>query len=139
MSDQVTQRYPILQAYFPWHKARVTFLSAFLLALMKVTTANLTKRANALNGKVKQKSNYRRIQRFFAEFKLPQDWATGLIRHRLPVKSDFILAMDRTQWSLGKVPINLLTRSVSRTACALRATCISCLNRGLNGLGDCAD
>ncbi len=26
MSDQVTQRYPILQAHFPWHKARVTFL-----------------------------------------------------------------------------------------------------------------
>ncbi len=31
MSDQVTQRYPILQAHFPWHKARVTFLLAFLL------------------------------------------------------------------------------------------------------------
>ena len=76
---------------------------------MKVTTVNLTKRANALNGKVKQKSNYRRIQRFFAEFTLPEDWATSLIRHLLPVKSDFILAMDRTQWSLGKVSINLLT------------------------------
>ena len=103
------QLYPILQAHFPWHKARVTFLSAFLLALMKVTTVNLTKLANALNGKVKQKSNYRRIQRFFAEFTLPEDWATGLILHLLPVKSDFILAMDRTQWSLGKVSINLLT------------------------------
>ncbi len=85
MSDRVTQRYPILQARFPWHKARVTFLSA----LMKVT-----KLANALNGKVKPKSNSRRIQRFFAEFTLPEDWATGLIRHLLPVKSDFILAMD---------------------------------------------
>ena len=81
----------------------------FLLALMKVATINLTKLANALNGKVKQKSNYRRIQRFFAEFTLPEDWATGLIRHLLPVKSDLILAMDRTQWSLGKVSINLLT------------------------------
>ena len=87
------QLYPILHAHFPWHKARVTFLSAFLLALMKVTTVNLTKLANALNGKVKQKSNYRRIQRFFAEFTLPEDWATGLILHLLPVKSDFILAM----------------------------------------------
>ena len=95
MSDQVTQRYPILQAHFPWHKARVTFLSAFLL--MKVTTVNLTKLVNALNGKVKQKSNSRRIQRFLAEFTLPKDWATGLIRHLLPVKSDLILALDRTQ------------------------------------------
>ena len=31
-----------------------SFRSAFLLALMKVTTVNLTKLANALNGKVKQ-------------------------------------------------------------------------------------
>ena len=95
MADQVTQRYPIMQAHFPWHKARVTFLSAFLLALIKVTTVKLTKLTNARNGKVKPQLNYRRIQRFFAEFKLPEDGATGVILHLLPVKSDFVLALDR--------------------------------------------
>ena len=57
----------------------------------------------------KPQSNSRRIQRFFAEFKLPKAWATGVILHLLPVKSDFVLPLDRTQWQVGKVPINLLT------------------------------
>ena len=95
---------------------------------MKVTTVNLTKRANALNGKVKQKSNYRRIQRFFAEFMLPEDWATGLIRHRLPVKSDFVLAIDRTHWQVGKVSINLLTVGILYPGMAF-PICFKMLNK----------
>ena len=65
MSDQVMQLYSVMQAHFSWHKARGPFRSAFILALMKVTTVNLTKLVNALTGKAKQKSSYRRIQRFF--------------------------------------------------------------------------
>ena len=89
MSPQVNQLQEVMQGYFPWHKARVKFISAFILSLVKLTTVNFTKLANALNGKAKQKSNYRRIQRFFAQFDLSYDLVADLILHLLPVKSDF--------------------------------------------------
>jgi hypothetical protein len=101
-----------MQWYFPWHKARVKFISAFILSVIKLTTVNFTKLANALNGKAKKKSNYRRIQRFFAEFDLSYDLVADLILHLLPVKSDFTISMDRTTWNFGKLTINILTAGI---------------------------
>ncbi len=68
MSPQVNELHDVMQWYLPCHKARVKFIAAFIVSLIKLTTVNFTKLANALNGKAKQKSNYRRIQRFFSEF-----------------------------------------------------------------------
>ena len=65
MSPQVIQLQDVMQGHFPWHKARVKFTAAFILALLKLTTVNLAKLTNALNGQAKPQSNYRRIQRFF--------------------------------------------------------------------------
>jgi len=112
MSPQVNQLQEVMQGYFPWHKARVKFISAFILSLVKLTTVNFTKLANALNGKAKQKSNYRRIQRFFAQFDLSYDLVADLILHLLPVKSDFTISIDRTIWSFGKLTINILTAGI---------------------------
>ena len=57
----------VLQGQLGWHKARVKFVSLFIIALMKVCTVNFVKIANGLSGKAKSKSNYRRIQRFFRD------------------------------------------------------------------------
>ena len=70
MSTETIELQEVMQGYFPWHKARVRFIAAFIVSLIKLTSVNFTKLANALNGNVKQKSNYRRIQRFFAHFDL---------------------------------------------------------------------
>lgn len=112
MAPQVTQLRSILQDHFPWHQARITFTAAFILALIKLCTVNFTQLANALNGKVKQKSNYRRIQRFFAAFDIPYDAVTRPVLHLLPVKSGFTVALDRTNWQLGTFNINILTAGV---------------------------
>lgn len=112
MSPQVNELQEVMQWYFPWHKARVKFLSAFILSLIKLTTVNFTKLANALNGKAKKKSNYRRIQRFFAAFDLPYDLVAKLILHLLPIKSDFTISIDRTTWDFGKLTINILTAGI---------------------------
>ena len=112
MSSETIELQEVMQGYFPWHKARVTFIAAFIVSLIKLTSVNFTKLANALNGNVKQKSNYRRIQRFFAHFDLSYDCLTGLILHLLPVKSDFTLSIDRTNWKLGKFNINILTAGI---------------------------
>ena len=112
MSPQVNQLHDVMQQYLPWHKARVTFTAAFILSLITLTTVNFTKLSNALNGQAKPASNYRRIQRFFAHFDLSGDCLTRLILHLLPVKSDFTISIDRTNWKLGKFNINILTAGI---------------------------
>ena len=112
MSPQVNELQTVMQWYLPWHKARVKFIAAFILSLIKLTTVNFTKLSNALNGKAKQKSNYRRIQRFFAEFPVPYDLIVSLILHLLPIKSDFTISIDRTNWNFGKLTINILTAGI---------------------------
>ena len=112
MSPQVNQLHDVMQPYLPWHKARVKFTAAFILSLITLTTVNFTKLSNALNGQAKPASNYRRIQRFFAHFDLSGDCLTRLILHLLPVKSDFTISIDRTNWKLGKFNINILTAGI---------------------------
>ena len=68
MSPQTNDLYQALQWHLPWHKARIKFVASFVVALLQVTTVNLTRIANGLSGTADQKSNYRRIQRFFAGF-----------------------------------------------------------------------
>ena len=112
MSPETIELQRIMQGYFDWHKARITFTAAFILSLIKLRSVNFMKLANALNGTVKQKSNYRRIQRFFAHFALPYACVRQLILHLLPIKSDFIVSIDRTNWKLGKFNINILTAGI---------------------------
>ena len=57
MSTETIELQEVMQGYFPWHKARVRFIAAFIVSLIKLTSVNFTKLANALNGNVKQKSN----------------------------------------------------------------------------------
>ena len=112
MSPETIELQTVMQGYFHWHKARLTFIAAFMLSLIKLRSVNFTKLANALNGTVKQKSNYRRIQRFFAHFDLPCDLVVRLILHLLPIKSDFTICIDRTNWKLGTFNINILTAGI---------------------------
>lgn len=112
MSPETIELQTVMQGYFYWHKARITFIAAFILSLIKLRSVNFTKLANALNGNVKQKSNYRRIQRFFAHFDLSYDLVVQLILHLLPIKSGFTISIDRTNWKLGKFNINILTAGI---------------------------
>ena len=45
-----------LTAHLPWHKARVKFVAAFMLALVTVKTVNLTEIASVFTGKAKTAS-----------------------------------------------------------------------------------
>ena len=112
MSPQSIELQVVMQGHFPWHKARLQFTAAFILCVITLSSVNFTKLANGLNGKAKQKSNYRRIQRFFAHFDLPYDGVIELILQLLPVKSDFTISIDRTNWKLGKFNINILTAGI---------------------------
>ena len=101
-----------LQAHFPWHLSRIKFLSMFILAVLTLTTVNLKKLANALNGKAKRNSNYRRLQRFFKAFDLDQTQIANLIVSLVPDKGPYIVSIDRTNWKLGCCNINILMAGI---------------------------
>ena len=60
-------------------------------------------------GKAKIESKYKRIQRFFRHFKLDFSQIARLIVQLIPIKNEkWILSIDRTNWKLGKLNINIL-------------------------------
>ncbi|MGI9173912.1 MAG: IS4 family transposase, partial [Rhodothermales bacterium] len=93
-----------------WHNQRLRFLAAFLPALIGLATVNLAKLALALSAK--PSSNYRRIQRFFAEATLPQQAVAAFVLHLLPTDERFVIALDRTEWHFGRTPINIFMASL---------------------------
>ncbi len=65
----------ILAANLSWNRARIKFLSRFLIALFQVQTVNLAKIAGVFAGDVKVASSYKRLQRFMRFFQyLKQKW-----------------------------------------------------------------
>lgn len=108
----------MLQAVFievlTWHRARINFLSNFLIALLKVKTVNLVELATAFSGKATQDSKYRRIKRFFSAFAIEAVHLAHLIIQLLPIKEEaWALVMDRTNWKVGKVTINILMLGIA--------------------------
>lgn len=103
----------VLKGHLAWHGARLSFLALFLIALLKVKTVNLTEIATALNPRVKISSNYRRLQRFFAEFDLDYEVIAKLIVSLLPQPiGGYTLSLDRTNWQFGQFSINLLVLAI---------------------------
>ena len=102
----------VLQQHLGWNRARIRFIVAFVLALVKVTTVNLTKIANALGATALKQSNYRRIQRFFSGF--PFDYAARgrMMLRLLPIDGDFVVSIDRTNWRFGSFEINILMAGI---------------------------
>jgi hypothetical protein len=49
--NQVTQLRNALRPHLSWHGARLSFLAAFLIALLRVKTINLAELATAFSGK----------------------------------------------------------------------------------------
>ena len=98
------------------NQARIQFLVALIFALLKLTTVNFSPAANALNGT--EQSNYRRIQRFYQQFEIPFQQIAPVVLALLPPKSDFIIAIDRTNWKFGPLEINILLAAVVYRATA---------------------
>jgi hypothetical protein len=104
----------LLQAHVQPHarlrKQRLRLLAYLLQALIKLSTVNLAKLA--LDLPAKPSSNYRRIQRFFAETKLPQQACAALVKHLLPATGRLVVSVDRTEWHFGTTPVNIFMASV---------------------------
>lgn len=105
---QNTDLETVLQEHLGWNRARIRFIVAFVLALLKLTTVNLTKLANALGATALKESNYRRIQRFFSGFQFDYLAWGRLVLRLVPIDGDFVISIDRTNWQFGSFDINIL-------------------------------
>ncbi len=59
----------ILSQNLTWNRARIKFLSRFIVAIFQVQTVNLTKIACVFSGNAKIASNYKKLQRFLRFFR----------------------------------------------------------------------
>jgi hypothetical protein len=109
----ITQLKDVLGQHLSWHGARLSFLAMFFVALFKVKTVNLSEIATALNPHAKVGSNYRRLQRFLADFELDYDTIAKLVASLVPRPAEgYTLSLDRTNWQLGTFSINLLVLGI---------------------------
>jgi hypothetical protein len=102
-----------LNNYFGWNKAGMTCFVNMLLALIVTRTINMSKLACIFASNAQQSSRYRRLQRFFAKFKIDYVMVAGFIFKLFFVTDGkWYLAIDRTNWQWGKTDINILTLAV---------------------------
>lgn len=104
--------YVILRTHLPFHASRVKFILLLVLSLIKVQSVCFVRLASGFDNPVLLGSNVRRIQRFFAQYVLEGKWISLLLFKMLPHQSRYGLTLDRTNWKLGCVNINILMLGV---------------------------
>jgi hypothetical protein len=83
-------------------QGRMACFVNMLLALIVTRATNLNKLACAFASDAQQLSRYRRLQRFFANFKIDYDLVAGFIfRLFFITGGKWYLAIDRTNWQWG--------------------------------------
>jgi hypothetical protein len=102
----------VLKLHFAgWHLAHTTCLSSCIVALCKVKTVHLTPLATAFPGRAEVDSHSRRLQRFFQHVELKPAVIAHVVVSFLP-DTTYPLALDRTTWMWGGLPMNFLVLSV---------------------------
>ena len=100
-----------IKAHFGGDKRRIFFIARFLFSLVVVCSVSYSKLSHYLNPLVKWQSNFKRIQRFFKNYKFSQRAYINFVFSlliRLGVQDRFVLAIDRTNWKYGEKNINIL-------------------------------
>lgn len=94
------------------HGARLSFIARFVMALISVRTVGLATLASALNTAVEVASNEKRIKRFFREVSFNDELVARCVLCWLP-EGPYLLTLDRTNWKLGSIEINILMLGVA--------------------------
>lgn len=92
--------------------ARIKFIGLFITALCSARTVCFERLALCFDNDSKSGSSLRRIQRFFADYKLDTDIIACLIFKLLPHDPPYRLAIDRTNWKFGCANINILVVAI---------------------------
>ncbi|KTD32923.1 transposase [Legionella nautarum] len=112
--NKISELKSILGENLPWNKARLDCFVKMLLALFVVRTVNLSEIAVAFSSKAELSSRYKRLQRFFAQFKIDYTIFARLIFKLFFSNTQKIyLTIDRTNWYWGKQKINIFMLGVA--------------------------
>jgi hypothetical protein len=101
-----------LQPHLRWHGARTLFVAAFIMALFRARTVNLSELSVAFPGRAQAASHYKRQQRFFRGFDLDYGVVARVVVSWMAIPEPWVLAVDRTQWNVGSTTVNILTLGV---------------------------
>lgn len=100
------------------NRARIYIIVGLVIAIIKLGRVNLKKLAPLINPKRSDRTNYRRLNKFFEQFSFDKKVRARLLGSFLPDES-WILTMDRTNWKFGKVNINFLVLGVAYKGMAI--------------------
>lgn len=118
--NKISELKQILGENFTWNKARLDCFARMLLALFIVRTINLSEIAVAFSSKAEINSRYKRLQRFFAKFKMDYDLVAKFIFKLFFSKDEkFYLTIDRTNWYWGKKKINIFMLGIAYEGIAI--------------------
>ena len=116
----ISELITILNTHFGWHKSRMACFANLVVALIKVRTVNGVELACAFAGEAKMASRYKRIKRFFSQFKIDFSLVASWVMQAFGLLTEGVyLSVDRTHWCWGKSNINILMLSVVYRGIAL--------------------
>lgn len=111
--DKTSELQGILGKFLIWNKARLDCFTRMLLALFVARTVNLSEIAVVMISKAEVSSRYKRLQRFFRDFRLDYNVIAKWIFSLFFSGKDVYITMDRTNWFWGKAKINILTLAIA--------------------------
>lgn len=107
----------ILSQNLTMNKARMACLALIIVAIIQAQSSNLKKIARGFT-KGYTSSNYRRLQRFFAQVHIDEDEIARFI-YQLFNLDKVIISIDRTNWKWGKKNINIFMLSIVHQGIAI--------------------
>lgn len=116
---EISELKAILGDFLVWNKARLDCFTQMLIALFITRTVNLSELAVAMMSRAEISSRYKRLQRFFAQFRLDYIVIAKFIFNLFFSGKKIYITIDRTNWFWGKAKINLLTLAVAYEGVAI--------------------
>jgi len=101
------------------NRARIYVIVGLIVAIIKLGRVNLKKLASIINPERENKTNYRRLNKFFEKFSFDKKVRARLLGSFLSEDEKWILTMDRTNWKFGKANINFLVLGVAYKGMAI--------------------
>ncbi len=102
----------MLQQHLQWNGARLTFVPAFLIALIRVKTVNMVELVTGFSGKAKVESHYKRLQRFFKDFEVDYSSIALMVVKVMKIPEPWVISIDCTDLLFGKTVFNVLMLGV---------------------------
>lgn len=96
----------------PMNLARKKFIILFIDAMIRCRSVQFTEVASEMDTEVCDASNLRRIQDFFANYRLDYKQLAITLLFFLPDDKQAHLSIDRSNWTYGQLDINILTITV---------------------------